>query len=37
MQDSVDFVKKDLGKGISSDDLLIQIVALTMLSSVVKK
>tara|TARA_B100000953_G_scaffold247709_1_gene209938 strand:+ start:696 stop:2723 length:2028 start_codon:yes stop_codon:yes gene_type:complete len=37
MQDSIEFVKKDLGKGISSDDLLIQIVALTMLSSIVKK
>lgn len=37
MRDTLDFINKDFGKNISSNDLLIQITILTMLSSSVKK
>ena len=37
MRDSLDFINKDFDKNLSSNDLLIQITILTMLSSSVKK
>ena len=37
MRDSLDFINKDFDKNLSSNDLLIQITILTMLSSAVKK
>tara|TARA_Y100000768_G_scaffold378748_1_gene353548 strand:+ start:2025 stop:4052 length:2028 start_codon:yes stop_codon:yes gene_type:complete len=37
MKDSLDFINKDFGKNMSSNDLLIQVTILTMLSGAPKK